>query len=77
HTPCPPPPEPDATVLTLRRPRGGDDCYAEADVEMMVEDCKAAIALGADGLVYGLLTEQNWLYEPDLERLFAVSLDCQ
>ncbi len=44
---------------------------------MMVEDCKAAIELGADGLVYGLLTEENWLDEPALERLFAVSQDCQ
>ncbi len=40
---------------------------------MMVEDCKAAIELGSDGLVYGLLTEENWLDEPALERLFAVS----
>ncbi|MFX3987528.1 copper homeostasis protein CutC, partial [Streptococcus suis] len=48
-----------------------------AEVEMMVEDCKAAIELGADGLVYGLLTEDNWLDEPALERLFAVSQDCQ
>ncbi|HEL2734358.1 TPA: copper homeostasis protein CutC [Streptococcus suis] len=69
--------ENEATVMTMIRPRGGDFCYDEAEVEMMVEDCKAAIELGSDGLVYGLLTEENWLDEPALERLFAVSQDCQ
>ncbi|MFH6675608.1 copper homeostasis protein CutC [Streptococcus suis] len=69
--------ENEATVMTMIRPRGGDFCYDEAEVEMMVEDCKVAIELGSDGLVYGLLTEENWLDEAALERLFAVSQDCQ
>ncbi|HFI0434889.1 TPA: copper homeostasis protein CutC [Streptococcus suis] len=69
--------ENEATVMTMIRPRGGDFCYDEAEVEMMVEDCKVAIELGSDGLVYGLLTEGNWLDEAALERLFAVSQDCQ
>ncbi|MDD7564846.1 MAG: copper homeostasis protein CutC [Streptococcus suis] len=69
--------ENEATVMTMIRPRGGDFCYDEAEVEMMVEDCKVAIELGSDGLVYGLLTEGNWLDEAALEILFAVSQDCQ
>ncbi|WP_029179980.1 copper homeostasis protein CutC [Streptococcus suis] len=69
--------ENEATVMTMIRPRGGDFCYDALELEMMVEDCKVAKELGSDGLVYGLLTEENWLDEPALERLFAVSQDCQ
>ncbi|HFI0461510.1 TPA: copper homeostasis protein CutC [Streptococcus suis] len=66
-----------ATVMTMIRPRGGDFCYDAAEVDMMVKDCKIAKQLGSDGLVYGLLTEENWLDEAALERLFAVSQGCQ
>lgn len=67
----------DATVMTMIRPRGGNFCYDEAELEMMVEDCKVAKRLGSDGLVYGLLTEENWLDEVAMEKLLAVSKGCQ
>ncbi len=66
-----------ATVMTMIRPRGGNFYYDEAELEMMAEDCKVASQLGSDGLVYGLLTEENWLDEPALEKLLAVSQGCQ
>ncbi|HEM2809942.1 TPA: copper homeostasis protein CutC [Streptococcus suis] len=69
--------ENEATVMTMIRPRGRDFCYDEAEIEMMVEDCKVAKELGSDGLVYGALTKDNWLDEVALERLFAVSQGCQ
>ncbi|HFR3774715.1 TPA: copper homeostasis protein CutC [Streptococcus suis] len=69
--------ENDATVMTMIRPRGGNFCYDEAELEMMMEDCKQARELGSDGLVYGALTSDNWLDEVALEELFAVSQCCQ
>ncbi|HFI0480096.1 TPA: copper homeostasis protein CutC [Streptococcus suis] len=69
--------EQDATVMTMIRPRGGDFCYDEAELEIMLEDCKVAKELGSDGLVYGVLTKDNWLDEVALEGLFAVSQGCQ
>ncbi|HFU3844349.1 TPA: copper homeostasis protein CutC [Streptococcus suis] len=69
--------EQDATVMTMIRPRGGDFCYDEVELEIMLEDCKVAKELGSDGLVFGALTEDNWLDEVALEGLFAVSQGCQ
>ncbi|HFI0272922.1 TPA: copper homeostasis protein CutC [Streptococcus suis] len=69
--------ENDAAVMTMIRPRGGNFCYDEAEVDMMVEDCKVAKKLGSDGLVYGLLTEENWLDEVALEKLLAMSEGCE
>ncbi|MGQ7339155.1 copper homeostasis protein CutC [Streptococcus suis] len=69
--------ENEVTVMTMIRPRGGNFCYDEAEIEMMVEDCKVAKELGSDGLVFGVLTKDNWLDEVALERLFAVSQGCQ
>lgn len=65
--------EQNATVMTMIRPRGGNFCYDQTEIEMMVEDCRIAIELGSDGLVYGVLTEENWLDEVALEQLLAVS----
>lgn len=67
----------DASVMTMIRPRGGNFCYDETEIAMMVEDCKVAKKLGSDGLVYGLLTEDNWLDQLALERLLAASQGCQ
>ncbi|NQN50001.1 copper homeostasis protein CutC [Streptococcus suis] len=69
--------ENEVTVMTMIRPRGGNFCYDEAEIEMMVEDCKVAKELGSDGLVFGVLTKDNWLDQVALERLFAVSQGCQ
>lgn len=66
-----------ATVMTMIRPRGGNFCYDRAEIEMMIEDCRVAKELGSDGLVYGLLTEENWLDEPALEQLLQASEGCQ
>eukprot|EP00842_Homolaphlyctis_polyrhiza_P003764 jgi/Hompol1/4389/HPOL_003625-RA len=37
------------------RPRGGDFCYSDLEVEIMRQDIRTAKELGADGVVLGLL----------------------
>lgn len=38
------------------RPRGGDFCYSDAEFKIMQEDIAMSKKLGADGVVFGILT---------------------
>ncbi len=64
-------------VMTMIRPRGEHFCYDQTEIELMVLDCQVAKNLGSDGLVFGALTEENWLDEPALKRLLEVAQGCQ
>src|ERR1051325_9212574 len=46
-------------LYVMIRPRGGDFCYSEDEFEAMEQDVLAAKQLGADGIVFGILTEQG------------------
>lgn len=42
-------------INVIIRPRGGDFCYSDAEFQVMAQDVAHAKALGADGVVIGLL----------------------
>lgn len=65
------------SVMTMVRPRGGDFCYDAAEKKMMLEDARIARDLGSDGLVFGALTEDNWLDEAFVDQLLEVTGDCE
>lgn len=52
-------------VFVIIRPRGGDFVYSEQEYEVMREDIRTAKSLGADGVVFGLLTSDGFV---DMER---------
>ena len=52
-------------IMTMVRPREGGFCYTQAEFAAAVEDAKALLAHGADGLVFGFLHPDGTL---DLER---------
>ncbi|EOB05786.1 Copper homeostasis protein cutC-like protein, partial [Anas platyrhynchos] len=52
-------------VFVMIRPRGGDFLYSDREVEVMKADIRLAKLHGADGLVFGALTE----YDAVMSRL--------
>jgi copper homeostasis protein len=56
-------------VHALIRPRAGDFCYSDRELEIMRDDICAAKQLGMDGLVFGILTESARV---DIERTKAL-----
>lgn len=45
-------------VFVMIRPRGGDFLYSQEEFEVMKEDVKTLKDVGADGMVFGILTRQ-------------------
>ena len=56
--------------MTMIRPREGGFCYTAAEFSVCMEDAKALLAAGADGLVFGCLHEDGRI---DLERTRALT----
>lgn len=46
-------------IMVMIRPRGGGFCYTQAEAAVMLHDAKLAVEHGADGLVFGILTENG------------------
>ncbi|MCX7669734.1 MAG: thiamine phosphate synthase [Anaerolineae bacterium] len=56
-------------VMVMIRPRGGDFCYSPAEFAVMQHDVRVAKDLGADGVVFGILTPAG---DIDVERMAAL-----
>lgn len=57
------------------RPRGGDFRYSEEEIQEMICDIETAIALGADGLVFGCLTPEGEVDMESMKRLMKAAGD--
>ncbi|XP_015279488.1 PREDICTED: copper homeostasis protein cutC homolog isoform X1 [Gekko japonicus] len=60
-------------VFVMIRPRGGDFLYSDREVEVMKADVRLAKQYGADGLVFGALTEDGRVDTELCAALLAVS----
>ena len=52
-------------LIVMIRPRAGGFCYSATDFKVMQRDAEAALAEGANGIAFGILTPQGAI---DLER---------
>jgi copper homeostasis protein len=68
--------EDDAAVMVIIRPRGGDFAYSDAELKIMEDDIRAALAEGATGVVLGCARDGH-LDEPATERLLACVRACR
>jgi copper homeostasis protein len=58
-------------VMVMIRPRGGGFCYTEVELAVMERDIELAVAHGADGVVFGVLTAEGRLDDRACRRLLA------
>ncbi|WP_366099775.1 copper homeostasis protein CutC [uncultured Cetobacterium sp.] len=60
-------------AFVMIRPRGGDFCYSQAEIEIMKEDIKICKELGVLGVVFGVLTKDNKIDYSLLKELVELS----
>lgn len=56
------------------RCRGGPMQYSQNEVELMVEEAQDLIAAGADGLVYGAISQEGLIDKESSAKIRKVSL---
>jgi copper homeostasis protein len=59
-------------VIFMARPRGGGFCYTEPEFAAMLRDTEMAIAHGADGVVFGILTPDGGIDRARTQAIRAV-----
>jgi copper homeostasis protein len=60
-------------IMAMVRPRGGDFCYSDIEFAVMREDLLAAKALGANGVVFGLLHPDGTIDRERTAELVALA----
>jgi len=60
-------------VMVMIRPRAGDFCYTQAEMEVMLRDAKLAVEHGADGLVFGILNADGSVDAERCKRIIELA----
>jgi len=61
-------------IMAMIRPREGGFCYTETEFAVCIEDAKALIAAGADGLVFGFLHQDGTLDAGRTQTIAEIAL---
>ena len=65
-----------AKLMVLIRPRGGDFCYDDLELQTMLEDVRAAAAAGAAGVACGCLDAGGGVDVPKTRALLEAARGC-
>lgn len=65
-----------AKLMVLIRPRGGDFCYDDLELQTMLEDVRAAAAAGAAGVACGCLDAGGGVDVPKTRALLEAARSC-
>jgi len=60
-------------VMAMLRPREGGFCYTDMEFRSMLADGRRLLEAGADGLVFGCLTEDGEVDQPRVRRLVELA----
>lgn len=66
----------DIPVNVLVRPRGGDFCFSEAEVEQMLESIRFCGSCGVNAVVIGAMDADGNIDIPAMERMIAQAREC-
>ena len=60
-------------VVIMIRPRGGDFVYNENEIGIMADDIEASAKLGAQGVAFGCLTNNNQINRIQMKHLITLA----
>ena len=60
-------------VVIMIRPRGGDFIYNENEIGIMADDIEASAKLGAQGVAFGCLTNNNQINRIQMKHLITLA----
>ena len=60
-------------VIIMIRPRGGDFVYNENEIGIMADDIEASAKLGAQGVAFGCLTNNNQINRIQMKHLITLA----
>ena len=63
----------DLDIMVMIRPRGGDFCYTERELEVMIADIERIKPLGVQGFVFGCLRPDGTIDTAATRRLIAAA----
>lgn len=64
-------------IMAMVRPRDGGFCYSQGEFEGMLEDVRAFVNAGVDGLVFGVLKPDGTVDEDRNSRLIDAAGNCE
>lgn len=63
----------DIDIMVMIRPRGGDFCYSERELDAMAQDIAACRKIGVTGVVFGMLNTDGTVARPQVQRLVGAA----